>query len=129
MKKTLLFVILLFSALCSGNAVAANTTNAATRARQASCIKEQEKQKEQVVIIRGSLFMHIFTDTSQSQSLASHAPSRLLNAGLSLKMLMTVIQRIVRSGYRCFSLNGVAYPGSNPCSADYYILFLGNMRC
>ncbi len=128
MKKTLLFVILLFSALCSGNEVAATPANAATCSFSASLIKGHEKQKEQVLIIRGSLFRHIFTDTSQSPSLASRLPSRLLNAGISQKVLLTVIQRNIQAGCRFFSLNGVARPGSNPCPADYYILFLGNMR-
>lgn len=129
MKKTLLFVILLFSALFSGNEFAANSANAATRSRTASCFKEHENQKEQAVIIRSSLFIHIFTDTSHSHSLTSRTPSRLLNTGISLKLLMTIIQRTVHTGYRYFSLTGVARPGSNPCSADYYVLFLRNMRC
>ncbi len=129
MKKTLLFVLLIFSALLPGNDAAANTTNAAARTRAASCIQGQDKQKEQVVIIRSSLFMHIFTDTSEGPSLASRAPSRLLNTGVSLKTLLTAMLRTVKTCCRFFSLNGVAYPGSIPCPADYYILFLGIMRC
>ncbi len=128
MKKTLLFVILICSVLCPGKEVAANTTNAAARSCTVTCIKGHEKQKEQAVIIRNSLFMHIFTDTSHCQNFASRAPSRLLNTAISLKMLLTAIQRTVQTCYRFFSLNGIARPGSNPSPADYYILFLGNMR-